>query len=235
MRDEAAIRDALRPFSDYARIGDRPWQKVAETLPSGEIELLFRALVLIDREPAWMSGSVAPAIAVFRVLQTREMNAAESAAEWALRATTNPYIPFGSDNLGARSIADLGVRTEVNAQRKADRATAQEAAHVEATERWAHRRQAHAERADIRRAERASFVAKLAGQSVIEQLTQLARDAERPPEWYPESLAESATRDDLAALPADVRGFLVTKLKGKRRGPWVDFKRRVLLAKRETT
>ncbi len=103
-------------FSDFPpeRVGhfmrQRPdfWYSIADSIPEAELEALVRAITIAERDyPEFGGGSVSGVIWAFRRLQHRTHSNRDTLADWILAHTNNPWAPFGSSNLGARSLAEF--------------------------------------------------------------------------------------------------------------------------------
>ena len=64
--------------------------------------------------------------------------------------------------------------------------------------------------------------------TIEEQLHRLATDELYSIEFYPISIADAATEEVVNSLDEETRLALCKNLKGKKRGPWSKFKRRLL-------
>ncbi len=71
-------------------------------------------------------------------------------------------------------------------------------------------------------------IEKLKTLSVTEKLHQIANDDKYSVGFYPGSIAHEATYDVIAGLDENVKLMILAKLKGKNRGPWGRFKKRLL-------
>lgn len=65
-------------------------------LSTGDVAKLTRSLVLLDTARQYGSGSVAPAIWFFQVLERRNYPDLLQLAEWIDKVNDNPYLPFGT-------------------------------------------------------------------------------------------------------------------------------------------
>ena len=63
---------------------------------------------------------------------------------------------------------------------------------------------------------------------ILEQLKVVAEDQVHVPNFYPTKIADSATIEVISNLGLDHRMKLVRLLKGKQKGPWGKFKKRLL-------
>ena len=87
------------------------WDSLTDSLSEAEHKSLIRALTVAERVyPAFGGGSVSGTIWTFRRLQQRTHSSLDELADWILAHTNNDNVPFGSSNLGARSLAEYGAR-----------------------------------------------------------------------------------------------------------------------------
>jgi hypothetical protein len=63
-----------------------------------DIVRLTKSLVLLDTVKKFSSGSVAPAIWVFKILEDRNYSDLLSLAEWVDKVSDNSYLPFGTQS-----------------------------------------------------------------------------------------------------------------------------------------
>lgn len=67
-----------------------------KALSTADVAKLTRSLVLLDTARQYGSGSVAPAIWFFQVLERRNYPDLLQLAEWIDKVNDNPYLPFGT-------------------------------------------------------------------------------------------------------------------------------------------
>lgn len=97
-----------RDVCHLMRQGPEYWFALADSLTESELEGLVRAMTVAERDyPSFGGGSVTGTIWVFRRLQQRTHSNLDALADWMLAHTNNPWVPFGSSNHGARSLAEL--------------------------------------------------------------------------------------------------------------------------------
>jgi hypothetical protein len=73
------------------------------------------------------------------------------------------------------------------------------------------------------------MIQELNGMSIRDQLVQIAEDDTNAPTYYPTKCADSADLSVIESLKPETQLALAMKLKGKHRGPWGAFKKRLLL------
>jgi hypothetical protein len=76
---------------------------------------------------------------------------------------------------------------------------------------------------------RPEIISKLSNMNIHDQLAMIAEDDTYAPNFFPGKCASSARIEEIESLSANIKEKLVLKLKGKQRGPWGGFKKRLLL------
>jgi hypothetical protein len=215
----------LAPFrgQDWInRTGPDLWTAATRQLATADVVAVIKGLVVLEQGLAWMGGSVAGAIWVFHVLEGRDAIAAREVADWVLARTSNPYVPFGCDNRGAKSLAELAeLDGEYAARQQARREhhlTAQAALAADATHHRAERA-LHAERHSTAAHVRAEIIERLAALSLPSRLDAIFSDPIRPIDFYPESWT-ALSPEEIASLPDALRDQMLARLSDRRRGPW---------------
>ena len=220
--------EALAGEGALNSVGPDLWGAVAQGLRTDDLAALIRGLVIAERKHDWKGGSVAAAIWVFRLLKARDPAVANEVAEFALAHTNNPYVPFGTQNHGARSLAEYGAAVAEHEAAVRAGLVEQKRDAARAAEERAVRARARAQSAvDRRSAIRSELIEQLSRLPLAERLSRIALDAKYSVNFFPTSWAEAAKVDILQALAPETRVALLTKLKGGQRGPWGEFKRRL--------
>jgi len=146
-----------------------------------------------------------------------------------LARTTNRFVPFGSNNFGARSLPAYHAALARHEATIQAGIAAQANSESVALDRRARRAEQRARAHEARKTEvRSGFLAALETLSIAEQLEQLANDQMYPCEFYPTRLAGAATVSVIHALPVATQLMLAQKMLDQRRGPWAGCKRRLL-------
>lgn len=110
----------------FMRLAPQSWYAVAASLDDHQLIACIKALTVLERLPKFSAGSVSPVIWLFRKLSERSHGDLFSVVDWVLTHTDNPYLPFGSDNLGAQSLQELQALSARAAERAEARHTAEE-------------------------------------------------------------------------------------------------------------
>lgn len=167
---------------------------------------------------------------MFSVLTEREPNVAkvDAIANWAVRNTKNPYVPFGTSVIRAATYSEYvslrAERTALHDRYVVDEERRQSTAAEHRRVRAKRRAYGAARRSTD---ERTALIALINTLSIDEQLQHIADDDTYCPNFYPTCCADAASVTVISHLPEDVRIRLAEKLKGKQRGPWGAFKKRL--------
>ena len=121
----------------FMRLAPHSWYEVAVTLDDAQLIACIKALTVLERLPNFSAGSVSPVIWLFRKLSERSPDDLTSVIDWVLTHTDNHFLPFGSHNLGAQSLAELHALSARAAERAKARHTSEEERQSEAMARKA--------------------------------------------------------------------------------------------------
>jgi hypothetical protein len=126
------------------RLGPETWFSIAESLNTEDVVALIKCLTIAERIfDDWKAGSGSPVVWLYKRLTNLAPNITETVAEWVLSNTENHYLPFGTTNRGAKSLAEYDrlkqsaserakarYEAEVQRQESARQRKAQEATHA---------------------------------------------------------------------------------------------------------
>ena len=225
---DSDFAEALQPLArrGRGRWGSDDWREVAANLSDEDLILLIKGFTTAERELSWSGGSASNVIVLFRALQERSPEQAAPTASWVLQNTNNSYLPYGSDNYGARTAEEwgrawwgrrAGIAEGLQRDRKSD-----EDARAERQERARQRERSAADRdSEVRK----QLLQELADLPVVEQIQRAAYDPIYSIEFYPTRLADSISGEIIKAMDSETHRALAKKLKGRRRGPWAKLKR----------
>lgn len=102
-------RFPLSRSGSLMRLAPQSWYEAAYSLGDAQLVSLIKALTVLEQHlPNFRAGSVSPVIWLFRKLSERSPDLTP-VIDWVLSHTNNPYLPFGTNNLGAKSLAELYV------------------------------------------------------------------------------------------------------------------------------
>jgi hypothetical protein len=184
--------------------------------------MLAKGLVRAEQLPQWSAGSVAGAIWVFRVFQRRFPQEADSLAEWMLANSENPWVPFGSNRGGSRSLAGVeSARTAKNSRRRSSEENAGLQRHLRQVRKSVRDRIAVEHRtvqAGISSA-RKQLLDKLRELSLCERIEHIAWDNLHPLNFYPIELAKGSLQE-MCQVDAITLKRLASKAMARKRGPW---------------
>lgn len=222
-----AARILLEAISRHEAINSEhhaTWYAACESLPLVEHEELVMGLVIAEEHHGWIGGSVAAAIWAFRSFADKHPDHSDALASWCLSRTSNCYVPFGTNNHGAKTIEEYRASEKRRNGRQAEIAELEK---VSRQMRQLRREQVLRATADRHGHVRESFLDALCERSLEEQIALAAYDSEYPINWYPTSIAGACRGDVLATMDPGIKAALVLRLKGKQHGPWLALKKRI--------
>jgi len=83
------------------------WYELANTLSDHELVALIKTFTEMELRLSLSGGSVAPVIWLYKSLSGRSSDNPTPLADWVLERTENMYLPFGTNNRGAKSCTEL--------------------------------------------------------------------------------------------------------------------------------
>jgi len=108
-----------RDFGYIMRLRPESWFSVAENLSKEDVVALIKCLTITEQVyDDWKAGSVSPVIWLFKNLSNREPEFSNTIADWVLANTENDYLPFGTMNLGAKSLIEFSRFKKLSSERK---------------------------------------------------------------------------------------------------------------------
>lgn len=223
---------SLRSLDAINRQRPEFWEDAAADLSGRQLAELTCGLAYVEAELRWSGGSVSGVIWLFRALVARNasIELLDEVAGWVLANSRNPYNPFGTQvSLGAKNYSEY---CKLSSSRLVEISTRiaedQELEKHAKAERETRRKMASAG-ARARGTEIRTDIIKSMGElTLTEKLERIAGDPTYPPQFFPTSIADSAAQPVIDALPEDIRLELARRLKGKRKGPWGGFRKRLL-------
>ena len=136
--EQLPVRFPLSRSGAFMRLAPQSWYDVASSLDAEQLVALIKTLTVLEqRLPNFRAGSVSPVIWLFRKLSERSSEDLTPVIDWVLAHTENPYLPFGTNNLSAKSLAELRALSARAAERAAARRSAEENHQIEAKTRKA--------------------------------------------------------------------------------------------------
>ena len=198
------------------------WYSIAEGLVVPDLEALIKALAMAETQFCWRGGSVSAVIWTFKVYQEKENINSERLADWLLARTPNSYVPFGTQNFGARSIDEYRKCRDAWNERKCLRHQEIMLEQEEARKRKEGKRRRGLEREKEQRANnivRREYLTWFTSLSQVEQLKVIARDDTHTVDYFPVECAITAD-GILRQLDTEDRMALINRLIDRRKGPW---------------
>ena len=123
--DFSGMRDFLTTFStkiqyDQIKRESPPyWHRVSATLSTPELIALIKAMSVAEGiTDNFGGGSTTPGIWLFRQLVARTGEPNDELADWVLSHTNSRYLPWGSNNWGARSVKEYRMRVQQHEEKK---------------------------------------------------------------------------------------------------------------------
>ena len=123
--DFSEMRSLLASFSPIIQNGqimrESPtyWHKVSATLSTPELIALIKAMSVAEGiTDNFGGGSTTPGIWLFRQLVARTGEPNDELADWVLSHTNSRYLPWGSNNWGARSVKEYRMRVQQHEEKK---------------------------------------------------------------------------------------------------------------------
>jgi hypothetical protein len=184
---DPTILARLADFDWVNRVSCNAWTAAVSGLSGSDLERLTRGLVIAEEQIKWVGGSVSGAIWAFHALRAKDQRACDHLADWCLRNSTNPYIPFGSYRGGCRSLEGYRQFVE-NRSRRRNRAQQERALAEEhrAMREWLrvreHRRTRSVQKADSEA--RNTLMAEMALLEPVHRLRLIIVDDLHPPDYY---------------------------------------------------
>ena len=208
------------------------WIRACSSCSSKSIAMILKGLTWAEREYKWRGGSVAGSIWLFHSLARRRFNRRPLAklAIWIRANTENHYLSsavsghasFASDSRAMSEGIARDIPTELTPLPAQEPQIPKIPPGLPLSQRIQNATTARCTQA------RKDAIAALDDLPLIEQLQRIAEDPQYPPHFFPTRIADAAREDTLAALSLEVREALARNMKGRRRGPWGSFKRRLM-------
>jgi hypothetical protein len=109
----------------FMRQAPEVWYRVFDAHSHQDVIFLIKSLTLLEKFKPFTAASVSPVIWLFRRLA--DFDAKTELIDWILENTNNCYLPFGSPNHGAKSLAEFqritrNIESRLQSQRDAESA-----------------------------------------------------------------------------------------------------------------
>ncbi len=208
------------------RLSRNSWKEKISEYTNDEIINIFKGLVLIEKELNWIGGSVAGAIWVYKEIQERNLDINYRIADFGLRNSDNPYVPFGHAYYGKRTIQDYFKYIDKVSKENYIKSKQYKKFLKRVTGRKERRKKAIAELRKIspetRKKIREELKIKYSSATIIEKLQIIANDTKYPPEYYPIEWI-LISDEEISKLPIDLKKKLYDKLSTKTKSHWKRF------------
>jgi len=231
---------SLEPYSHINTLSPDEAVNVSTNLANDELISLLLGITYVERELEWPGGSVAVTNHLFPLLLTRDIAIEQinNTADWIIKNTDNNFLrvyPVHESDARSYYDSDSKYREAMERQEAAlQRLAREEAAELKRTEIEAEKQR---QKRKLRRLTgnnhrnspiRTELINKLNLMPVHDQIVMIAKDDIHAPNFYPTRCADSASMEIIESLSNEVKQILVLKLKGRHRGPWGVFKKRLL-------
>ncbi len=215
------IPDLLRYLEEPVELREA-FKQSKYTIADDDLVHIFKGWILMESKFRWSGGSVTGSIDVYREIQIRGLDKDLEIADFALRNSDNPYVPFGTAYYGLKCKEDylfyLQIK-KVNIERNNETVCRVVGRKKERSQAIAVlRKLTHGKRGRIR----SELLKKYSCLSIVEKLQIIATDETYPPEYYPVEWV-SISEDDMSKLPNDLIQKLHDKLSTKTKGQWKRF------------
>lgn len=187
------IPEDLRDEDALNRHHWKIWDAVTENLSEEDHTSLAKGLVIAENHFGWCGGSVAAGIWIYSSFARRFPASADELANWMLKHSNNPYIPFGSDRGTCRSLDEYHEMRRLDSIRRDDSKRSAELANDKARAAEAVRHRLGEYRQAISQAESAARQAILNELSSLppeDRIAHIALDDTNPLEFYPPGLLD---------------------------------------------
>lgn len=223
---DEVVLNYFRPRDFINRQHGNTWRELVAKLSDRDLILVFKGLVCIEKELNWIGGSVAGAIWVYGVIQSRGLDKEYKIADFGLRNCDNPWVPFGNTYYGNRTIEDYFSYRTAKASESKLKANRYENVLRRVEGRKERRTEAIAElrklSPEIRGEIRNELKEKYKNSTNVDRLNLIASDNKFPPEYYPVEWI-SISKEEINKLPIELVKKLYDKLSTKTKGEWKRF------------
>jgi len=223
---DETVLNYFKPRDYINRQHGNTWRELIANLSDIDLISVFKGLVCIEKELKWIGGSVASAIWVYREIQSRGLDKEYKIADFGLRNSDNPRIPFGGSYYGRRTIEDYLSFQTAKANKSKAKADHYEMVLERVRGRKVKRAIAIAElrklSSEMRGKIRDELKDKYFKATIIEKLDLIASDSKYPPEYYPIEWV-TITKEEIKELPTELIKKLYDKLSTKTKGEWKRF------------
>jgi len=228
--------DLINSLKPYRHVNLSVWLTFGriKKLTKQELVELLKGLVLFEKRCDWSAGSVAstkylqPIILSLGIDEDKVLEV----FSWVVQNTDNDHASYmAKDILKAKTYSgylNLCACRDAQSQATAKHVhSIHKKAVAQRKKRKQIRKYMHKRRSTHIRTE---LINRLDKMPVHDQLILISHDDVYLPNFYPTKYAASANINIIKALPDETKRALILKMKGKFRGPWGKFKKRLILA-----
>jgi hypothetical protein len=220
-----SVPESLRPCSRMNCLGHQPWETATADLSGDDHAFLAMGLVAAENAFRWPGGSVASGIWVYHTFARRFPSRADELAEWMLRNSRNPYIPFGTNRGDCVSLREYERMQAAGAARRATAKQVETRDQEKADAIVAVRARLGAMRQKVsqaRSAARSELIEELRALPSGERIIHLALDEEHPLDFYPADLIPHPSEIPSTPTPLEqwAISVVVDRARAIPRGPW---------------
>lgn len=202
------------------------WRELVSEKSDIELISIFKSLILIEKELKWIGGSVAGAIWIYKIIQERNLDLNYELADFGLRNSENPWIPFGGSYYGKRTISEYFKYNKEKSKIKNEKSRANNIKLEREKGRKFKRANAIAELRKLTKEERENIKIELndkyKSKTIIERFELIANNEKYPPEYYPTEWS-NVSKEEIEKFPLKLVQRLYDKLSTKTRGSWKRF------------
>ncbi len=231
--DSLAILESIKEHHEVNSLRPETWQAICEPLSSEDLVAIIKSLTVLEEKLGWKAGSVSGIIWVTKILQWRFSDKYSSVVDWVLQRTSNPYAPFGTVNLGAKSLEDFYRLEDMKIQRRKIAEEISVRQRAEAQERRRAEKKLKKKRIIIqlkmqhqKSLERNKVLLKILKMNPIAQLVFIAHDSKHKIDYYPDKFALCEDKV-LEGLDKETRELFTIKLVDRKKGVWKKFIKRI--------
>ena len=179
----------LRKKSKLMMIPSDELLENARILSDEDLSYLYMGLIHLERESKYGGGSVSSSIFIYRIIMERGIDSDHALADYGLKYSSNPYVPFGNHYDGEKSYSAYVEHMAQKKEHRVDNEKIEKEIHERTQARKDKRKNTIAELRKIDREDlkviREKLKEEYADSSIEEKFTVMVNDEKYPPEYYP--------------------------------------------------
>ena len=161
----------------------------ARKLSDEDLSYLYMGLIHLERDSKYGGGSVSSSIFIYRIIMERGIDSDHSLADYGLKYSSNPYVPFGHNYDGEKSYSAYVEHMAQKKKHRVNNEKIEKEIHERVQARKDKRKNAIAELRKLDREDlkviREKLKEQYADSSIEEKFTVMVNDEKYPPEYYP--------------------------------------------------